>query len=129
MYLMLPFEVQHQPGKPVSEQLVYSVKKALARRHLKPGDAFPSLRALSRELRINPNTAQKAVTQLTRAGILEMEPGIGARVCAQAKLSVEESALILNEPLEALTVEAKCLGLNLSELQAQIRKIWKNLSS
>lgn len=124
---MLPFEVQQQAGKPVSEQLVYAVKKALARGRLQPGDAFPSVRTLSRELRMNPNTAQKAVTQLTQAGILEIRPGIGARVCQQARLSSAEIAAILDEATEALAVEAKRLGLSLDELQERLRKTWKKL--
>ena len=125
---MLPFEVQHQPGKPVSEQLVYAVKKALAQSRLKPGDVFPSVRALSRELRINPNTAQKAVTQLTQAGILEIQPGIGTRVREQVKLSASETAVILDEPVEALAIEAKRLGLTLEQLEARLRKTWKKLN-
>lgn len=125
---MLPFEVQHQPGKPVSEQLVYAVKKAIAQGRLKPGDAFPSVRALSRELRINPNTAQKAVAHLTQAGILEIEPGIGTRVCAQAKISAAEVASILDEPMEGLVVEAKRLGLSQEQLEARLRKTWKNIN-
>ena len=128
IHLVLPFEVQHQPGKPVSEQLIYAVKKAVAQGRLKPGDAFPSVRALSRELRINPNTAQKAVAHLTQAGILEIEPGIGARVRAQATVSSEEVATILDEPLEALAIEAKRLGLTLEQLDARLRKTWKNLN-
>jgi GntR family transcriptional regulator len=125
---VLPFEVQHQPGKPVSEQLVYAVKKAIAQGRLQAGDAFPSVRMLSRELRINPNTAQKAVGQLTQAGILEIEPGIGTRVRAQATLSDEETGAVLDEPMEALVVEAKRLGLTLEALKHSIQKTWKNLN-
>lgn len=128
IHLVLPFEFQHQAGKPISEQLVFSVKKALARGVLKPGDAFPSVRAMSRELRINPNTAQKAVTQLTQAGILVIEPGIGARVCPQGNPSVAETAAILDEPMESLVIEAKRLGLSLEACEARLRKSWKNLN-
>jgi GntR family transcriptional regulator len=125
---VLPFEVQSQPGKPVSEQLVYAVKKALAQGRLKPGDAFPSVRSLSRELRMNPNTAQKAVSQLTRAGILEIQPGIGAHVCERAALSPAELAAILDDPIEALVIEAKRLGVSRSELERRLRDTWKNLN-
>lgn len=124
---MLPFDVQHQPGKPVSEQVVYAVKKALAQGNLKAGDAFPSVRSISRELRINPNTAQKAVSQLTQSGILEIEPGIGARVREQAKLSVKEISEILDEPLEAIAIEAKHLGIPLNQLESRLKTVWKNL--
>ncbi|MDQ8207856.1 GntR family transcriptional regulator [Coraliomargarita sp. SDUM461003] len=125
---MLPFEVQHQPGKPVSEQLVYAVKKAVAQGRLRPGDAFPSVRTLSREMRINPNTAQKAVSQLTQAGILEIQPGIGTRVREQAVISQDEMAALMEKPLEALVVEAKRLGLSEGQLVARLRSTWKNLN-
>ena len=125
---MLPFELQQQAGKPVSEQLVYAVKKALARGRLQPGDAFPSVRTLSRELRINPNTAQKAVSQLTHAGILEIHPGIGTRVREQASLSAAETAGILEQPLEGLVIDAKRLGLSIEQLETRLRETWKQLN-
>lgn len=125
---MLPFEFHHLPGKPASEQLVLSVKKALAKGQLKPGDSFPSVRSLSRELRINPNTAQKAITLLTQAGILEITPGIGTWVRHQPKLSPAEMAAVLDEPTETLVIEAKRLGLSLYTLEARIRFFWNDLN-
>lgn len=124
---MIPFDVQHQPGVPISEQLVYAVKKALAQGRLRPGDAFPSVRVLSNTLHINPNTAQKAVSQLTQAGILEIQPGIGARVCDQPRLSAEEAAAMLDPWLERLAIEAKRLGLSLSQLETHLRNTWTHL--
>lgn len=125
---MLPFDLQPQSGKPISEQLVYAVKKALAQKRLQPGDSFPSVRTLSRELRMNPNTAQKAVSQLTQLGILEIQPGIGARVCDRAPLSPHELAAILDDPIESLVVEARQLGLTKTELEQRLRDAWKNLN-
>ncbi len=80
VHLVLPFRVALVPGIPVYEQLVAAVTRAIVCGDLKPGDAFPSVRALSQALRINPNTAQKAVTQLTALGLLHVHPGIGTRV-------------------------------------------------
>jgi GntR family transcriptional regulator len=125
---VLPFDLQPQSGKPISEQLVYAVKKALAQKRLQPGDPFPSVRLLSRELRMNPNTAQKAVSQLTQLGILEIQPGIGARVCERASFSSADLAAILDAPLEALVVEARRLGLTKTELEKRLRDTWKKLN-
>ena len=65
---MLPFTVEFRPGEPVYEQVMYAVKKAIVLGQLGPGDRFPSVRALSQELRINPNTAHKIVAALTSDG-------------------------------------------------------------
>lgn len=86
------------------------------------------MRTLSRELRMNPNTAQKAVSQLTRAGILEIHPGIGARVCQRASLTPDELAAILDEPLEAIVIEAKRLGMSRTELERRLRESLQNLN-
>ncbi|MGF1453083.1 MAG: GntR family transcriptional regulator [Opitutales bacterium] len=126
---MLPFDFIARPGRPVSEQVVFAVKRALARGALRPGDAFPSVRVLSRELRINPNTAQKVLSTLTNAGILEIEPGIGARVAEPQALSTKEQGALLDEPLEGLCVEAKRIGLSRDELEARLRRTWQSLET
>jgi ABC-2 type transport system ATP-binding protein len=58
---MLPFQVFFKAGVPAYGQVVYAVKKAVISGGLKPGDKFPSVRVLSQELRIHPNTAHKVV--------------------------------------------------------------------
>ena len=54
---MLPFRVDLVPGVPVYEQLVAAVTRAVMCGVLQTGDTFPSVRALSQALRINPNNA------------------------------------------------------------------------
>ena len=47
---------------------------------LRQGDPFPSVRALSKALKINPNTAHKVVQHLIQERWLEVRPGIGTVV-------------------------------------------------
>ena len=72
---MIPFHVDFAPGSPLYEQVVYAATKAIVSGRLSPGDDFPSVRVLSRELKINPNTAHKVVTRLVDAGLLEIRQG------------------------------------------------------
>ena len=58
---MLPFLIELGAGAPIYEQIVEAVRRAVASGRLKEGDRFPSVRAISAELRVNPNTVQKAV--------------------------------------------------------------------
>ena len=55
---MLPFTIQLQHGEPVYEQMLAAVRRALFSGQLRDGDAFPSVRVLSQELRISPTTAE-----------------------------------------------------------------------
>ncbi|HZP60561.1 MAG TPA: GntR family transcriptional regulator, partial [Opitutaceae bacterium] len=73
---MLPFTVEFRPGEPVYEDVMYAVKKAALSGQLAAGERFPSVRTLSQELKINPNTAHKVVAALVTEGILTVQPGI-----------------------------------------------------
>jgi len=125
---MLPFAVTLQSGQPVSEQVVYAVKRAVVAGQLRPGDAFPSVRALSQELRINPNTAHKIVAALTAEGLLEVRPGIGTLVAEAPAASREQRRQFLADEVEALVVEARKYGLELGDVQDAVAKQWKKLS-
>ena len=65
-----------ETGSPLCEQIVYAVKKAVIAGKMRPGDPFLSVRALSKALGINANTAHKVVTRLTAFGKHERDlPG------------------------------------------------------
>ena len=124
---MLPFRVEIKTGLPVYEQVVYAVKKALVSGQILPGETFPSVRTLSQELKMNPNTAHKVVMTLVSEGLLEVKPGIGT-VVAQALTSTRgQRSLILNEEVERLVVEAKNLSLDLKEVLEAVKKHWDGL--
>jgi len=125
---MLPFAIMLQTGQPVSEQVVYAVKRAVVAGQLQPGDAFPSVRALSQELRINPNTAHKIVAALTAEGLLEVRPGIGTLVAEAPVATREQRRQLLQDEVEALVVEARKYGLDLADVQDALIKQWKKLS-
>ncbi len=124
---MLPFKVTFKTGTPVYEQVLYAVRKALVTGQLAPGDAFPSVRALSQELKINPNTAFKIVGVLKQEGILEVIPGIGTIVSANYQPPNKDRLAFLEDTLESLAVKAKQLGLSRDEVVEAFNTHWKNL--
>jgi ABC-2 type transport system ATP-binding protein len=87
------------------------VKKAIVSEQLKPGDQFPSVREIARELRINPNTAQKVIVHLVREGLLEIKPGIGSVVSELSVATNAQRDKILNDEIEKLVVECKRLSI------------------
>jgi GntR family transcriptional regulator len=124
---MLPFTIELKPGLPLAEQVVFAVKKAVVAGQLRPGDAFPSVRVLSQELKINPNTAHKVVAALVAEGVLVTTPAVGSIVAERAPGDRRERAELLGAELERVVVEAKKLGLTLDEVQAGLAAQWKKL--
>jgi GntR family transcriptional regulator len=51
MDTMISLRLVFRPGTSLYEQVVYAAKKAVISGQLRPGDPFPSVRALSKELR------------------------------------------------------------------------------
>lgn len=124
---MIPFRLGFEPGIPVHEQVGFAAKKAMMSGQLRPGDPFPSVRALSKALKINPNTAHKVISQLTLEGLLEVRPGIGTVVAWRQVSSRAERQRLLGREIEQLTVEAKRMGLKLEDVQASVAEHWRKL--
>lgn len=124
---MIPFRLTFQPGVSIYEQVVYAAKKAVIAGQMRPGDAFPSVRALSKELKINPNTAHKVVTQLLAEGMLQVMPGIGTVVAEPSASSAAERGHLLRTELEQLVVQAKKLGLELDDVTTAVHDHWHRL--
>ena len=126
---MIPFRLTFEPGVSLYEQVVYAAKKAMVSGQMRPGDAFPSVRALSKELKINPNTAHKVITQLVTEGLIEVLPGTGTVVAERAASTAAERSNLLKKEMEQLVVEAKKLGLGLDAVTASLEEHWRRLDS
>jgi GntR family transcriptional regulator len=126
--VVIPFRVHFRAGLSLFEQVVYASKKAMVAGQLRPGDAYPSVRALSRELKINPNTAAKIVAYLVNEGLLETRPGIGTVVAELPDSSRKERTQLLGQEIEEMVVEAKRMGIGLDEMLDAIAEHWKRLT-
>jgi GntR family transcriptional regulator len=124
---VLPFTVSLRHGESPFRQIVYAATKAVVAGELAPGARFPSVRELSQALKINPNTAQKAVAELVRVGLLEVRPGIGTVVAATRRGPLAARRQLLSDEVEQLLVEAKRLGLTRDEVIAAIGARWTEL--
>lgn len=127
-YTVLPFNVTFLPGEPVYEQVIYAVKKAILSGNLEPNARFPSVRSLSQELKISPNTAHKVVMALTVEGFLAVNPGIGTLVARPPAGSAGDRTALLNGDVERLVFEARQLGLGEDQVLAAVRRHWRKIS-
>jgi GntR family transcriptional regulator len=124
---VIPFRIQFEPGISLYEQVVYAAKKAVVSGQMRAGDAFPSVRELSKALKINPNTAHKVVMELVDEGILEVRSGIGTVVAKRASSTAADRGNLLNKELEQMIVEAKGLGLSLDDVTSAVAQHWTRL--
>lgn len=126
---MIPFRLTFRPGVPISDQVVYAATRAIVAGQLQAGEAFPSVRTLSRELKINPNTAHKVIAQLLNDGLLESRPGIGTVVAELPRATAMQRTELLGPQIEELVVEAKRLSVGLDDITTAIGRHWKRLTT
>lgn len=126
--MALWLDVNPRSGVPIYVQIVEGVKRALEVGSLRPGDRLPTVRELSGELTIAPNTIVKAYGELQRLGLVESRAGVGTVVAATAPVGVRETQVkALHERLGLLVRDALGLGIGPQELadrfQAELARL------
>lgn len=108
---------------PIYQQLAQQIREAIARGELQPEAGLPSVRQLSRELVVNPNTVARAYTELEREGLLVSRPGRGIYV-AQPRNDLTRAARDrkLIEQLDRWLTEAVHLGYSAEEVLRLVAK-------
>ncbi|MEO2049667.1 MAG: GntR family transcriptional regulator [Pirellulales bacterium] len=113
----MQFQCDATARVPIYRQLMDQVRKAVARGRVQPGDRLPSVRQLSRELVVNPNTIAKAYSELEREGVLNTRPGLGAFIAKpQAYLSTKVRKQRLLAALDLCLTETVHLGFTAEEV-------------
>jgi GntR family transcriptional regulator len=82
---------------------------------MKPDEPMPSVRKLAMELSTNPNTVQKAYTELEREGYIYSVKGRGNFVRENPDLR-EKKRKELKDRLDAIFKEASDIGISREEL-------------
>jgi GntR family transcriptional regulator len=103
--------------RPLYQQIVDEVRRALVLGTLSPEDPLPSVRALAAELRVNPNTVQQAYRELERAGIIYTRRGQGTFVASPGG---GERELLLRDVADRALKDARRYGIEPDELAEAI---------
>lgn len=107
--------------KQLYEQIIANVKDLILSGELKADDKLPSVRSLAKELGINPNTIQKAYTELERQGIIMTLQGRGSMVLADKSSLADERVESLKTKLTEIAAEMSTAGID-EEAFAEIAK-------
>lgn len=100
-------------------QLVRQVKFAVAAGTLRPGQLLPSVRALSQQVALNPNTIARAFNQLQSDGVIETLRGRGMVVRDEAvEICCQERQSVLDQRIGSVLAEAWNAGLSKKQIKA-----------
>ena len=109
--------INHTSMEPIYEQIIAQIKAGIINGTLVLGEALPSVRALSRDLKISALTVKKAYDSLESEGMVVTVHGKGSFIAAtNQELLMEERRRELEKELEAAVRKARIGGLNAHEI-------------
>ena len=114
------FQIDRFGRTPIYEQIIDQTQRLIASGLLKEGDQLPSVRVLSQELSVNPNTLQKAYSELERRGLCVSAPGNGRFVTADAFRIVGEGLKERLEEIRHIAEELCAAGLPFEQVLSAI---------
>ncbi|GFN23419.1 GntR family transcriptional regulator [Thermanaeromonas sp. C210] len=101
--------------RPIYLQIVELICRRVARGELPPGTRLPSLRDLSQELAVNPNTVQRAYQELERLGVAATRRGQGTFVAEVPDLVPRLRRELAARAADKYLQELQSLGLSPAE--------------
>lgn len=119
--------INHSSMIPIYEQIVEAIKEAILSNQLSSNEALPSVRALSKELKISALTVKKAYDFLEKEGYTTVH-GKGSYVLEVSQNEVKENCLRETEELLSRAIEkGKCSGITYQEMQDMLSLIMEDV--
>lgn len=98
---------------PIYEQIIDQIKTMIRKEELKQNDQLPSVRALSKELKISALTVKKAYDELEKEGFTVTIHGKGSYVtAANTELMMEEQKKEVEQDLEQAILKGRRFGIS-----------------
>ena len=118
--------INHTSMEPIYEQIVAQIKAEVIEGTLTAGEALPSVRALSRELKISALTVKKAYDNLEEEVVVTVHGKGSFIAAANQELLMEERRKELEKELEAAVQKARTGGLTAKEIRESFEIIMED---
>ncbi|MBT8397612.1 MAG: GntR family transcriptional regulator [Gemmatimonadetes bacterium] len=120
----MEISIDQKSGVPLYRQIIESVKFAIARGALAPGDRLPTVRQLAVDLQVNPNTVVRAYREMELGGVLDTQQGSGTFVTDERpEIDALERSRMLDQILTELLARASGYGFTLDEVLDGLRQL------
>lgn len=123
------FQIDTMSRIPIYEQLVEQVEYFVLNGILKEGEQIPSVRNLSVQLSINPNTIQKAYFELDKRRIIRSVPGRGCFITESARETLSSKKREQLTDLRELINELALAGVSKEEIIACTEEVYADQNS
>lgn len=107
---------------PIYLQIVNYIKGGIISKKYGVGEKLPSVRELSKELKVNPNTIQRSYGELEMEGLVYTKRGMGTFVIEDEKIIEREREKLAEESVYEFLDSMEVLGVTHKEIVKLIQK-------
>lgn len=111
--------------RPIFMQLMEIIQLDIISGKYAPGDKLPSVRDLASEAAVNPNTMQKALSELERSGLVYTQRTSGRFITEDQTMIEQLKKALAKEKIEQFLENMKQLGFQNEETITLITEILK----
>lgn len=98
-------------SRPIYLQIIERVQMDVITGRYQPGDKLPSVRDLAQEAAVNPNTMQKALSELERSGLIYSQRTSGRFITEDKELIHQMKKELAAAEVSAFVAHMKQLGI------------------
>ena len=104
-------------SRPIYLQIIERVQMDIITGRYQPGDKLPSVRDLAQEAAVNPNTMQKALSELERSGLIYSQRTSGRFITEDKELIHQKKKELAAAEVSAFVAHMKQLGITPEEIR------------
>ena len=102
--------------EPVYLQIVRFIKQRIVRGELSPGDIIPSRREMAVQIKVNPNTVQKAYKEMEEMGIIDTIKSYQSTITTDEKIINSIRSELIKESMEYFMENMKAINVDKDEI-------------
>ncbi len=115
--------------RPIYLQIEDLIKTNIIAGIYQPGQKLPSVRDLAAEASVNPNTMQKALTELERSGLVYTQRTSGRFITEDISKMTELKEQLAREQIQLFLKNMEQLGLSRDDIRRLLEKEWREEES
>jgi DNA-binding transcriptional regulator YhcF (GntR family) len=109
--------------KPVYQQIMEQLRSAILAGEYAPGDRIPSVRELAMQAKVNPNTMQRALTELEEEQVLVNLGTTGRCVTDDQQILEQLRSQIIDQTVRHCAQQFSALGLTMQEAAKLLQEL------
>ena len=113
---------QYDTAVPIYLQIIERIEQKLVTGEWRAGERVPAVRELAAEFGVNPNTMQRALSELERDGLLFSERTAGRFITGDSGLIRETRERMADELIQRFLIQMEQLGYSGDEVQERLAR-------